>query len=73
MSNNDVSSKLSPGTAGTTQPAAREPVEPRQTYINDTLVTLDANFPGTNVADMPPDALDDAAEPELKPQRGEAE
>lgn len=42
---------------------AVEPKEPRSMYINDVLVQLDAEFPGTSTDEMPLDALDNASVP----------
>lgn len=47
--------------------APKDPPEPKQVYINDVLISLEEEFPGTGDLDMPADALDDSPLPEGAP------
>lgn len=57
-------------TSATTPNGQGDKPEPKQVYINDVLVQLEDAFPGTNEADMPADALDDASLPDGHPIKG---
>lgn len=53
-----------------TQGESTEKPEPKQIYINDVLVQLESEFPGTNEDCMPADALDNAIYPDDYPVKG---